>query len=148
MVQKMFKISRLWSQSRKWTTIDEIWDNKAWSDKRNNREGLFLRHILFFHPWTSCELLKYYCSWMSKNHFSDSDWKINKYLKNKFICHSESEKIYHFEIPRTRSVCSGPLSFSVSGPTLWNSLPFVVKETLERSRGTWKQFCFQNFVFQ
>ena len=29
--------------------------------------------------------------------------------------------------------CSGPQSFSVSGPTLCNSIPFVVKETASSS---------------
>ena len=49
------------------------------------------------------------------------------------------EKMYDFDIPRTRSVRSGPQSFSVSGPTLWNSLPFSVKETASLNIETFKK---------
>ena len=52
---------------------------------------------------------------------------------------SESENMYDFQIPRTRSVRSGPRSFSVSGPALWNSLPFAVKETASLNIGTFKR---------
>ena len=58
---------------------------------------------------------------------------------SRYNLRSESEKIYDFVIPRTRSVRSGPRSFSVSGPTLWNSLPFTVKETASLNTGTFKK---------
>ena len=58
---------------------------------------------------------------------------------SRYKLRSESEKMYDFEIPRTRSVRSGPRSFSVSGPTLWNSLPFSVEETASLNIGTFKR---------
>ena len=58
---------------------------------------------------------------------------------SRYNLRSESEKIHDFDIPRTRSVRSGPRSFSVSGPTLWNSLPFSVKEAASLNIGTFKK---------
>ena len=58
---------------------------------------------------------------------------------SRYNLRSESEKMYDFDIPRTRSVRSGPRSFSVSGPTLWNSLPFSVKEAASLNIGTFKK---------
>ena len=58
---------------------------------------------------------------------------------SRYNLRSESEKLYDFDIPRTRSVRSDPRSFSVSGPTLWNGLPFSVEETASLNIGTFKK---------
>ena len=58
---------------------------------------------------------------------------------SRYNLRSEFEKMYDFVIPRTRSVRSGPRSFSVSDPTLWNSLPFSVKETASLNIGTFNK---------
>ena len=47
--------------------------------------------------------------------------------------------MYDFDILRTRSVPLGPRSFSVSGPTLWISLPFSVEESASLNIGTFKK---------
>src|SRR6218665_2426567 len=48
-------------------------------------------------------------------------------------------------VPRTRTVCMGPQSFAVSGPTLWNSLPVELKTThipLETLKSKLKTYLF------
>ena len=66
---------------------------------------------------------------------------------SRYLLRSDSEKIYDFEILRTRSVRSGPRSFPVSGQTLRNSLQFVVEETASLNIGTFERDL-HNFVFQ
>ena len=44
-----------------------------------------------------------------------------------------SDTRLNYDVPRCSSVCSGPHSFAVSGPTLWNSLPNSLKECMSLS---------------
>ena len=53
-------------------------------------------------------------------------------------------------VPQTRTVKMGPLSFCVSGPMLWNSLPLEIRyheQTLESFKAKLKTFLFKKAYF-